>query len=155
MSASSNCESELLAGPALRGRSPRRLGLLPLLLVFGGCMHETGSTNDVDVELLELGRETYRQNCLTCHQRGGGGVPGMHPSLLHNDWTGADPARLIEVILKGSGGPVEGRNSRGAMPEFSHLSDQEVAALATYIRNEFGQGASRVDPSRVARIRGN
>jgi mono/diheme cytochrome c family protein len=142
-----------MASLRLRRSILRSLGWAPFLLFFGGCDPEAASTGAGDRDLLELGREVYRQNCLTCHQRNGSGVPGMHPSLRHGDWTQGDPARLIQVILYGSRGPVEGRNSRGEMPEFSYLSDQEVAALATYIRREFGKGGSPVEPDRVKRAR--
>lgn len=153
MPALADCESEFQSGPSNRWRGLQKLGLLPFLLGFGACSDRAGSPIGSEAQLVEAGREVYSQNCLTCHQRNGGGVPGMHPSLLNEDWTSGDPGRLIEVILKGSSGPVEGRNSRGAMPEFSYLSDQEVAALATYIRREFGKGGSPVESDRVKRAR--
>jgi mono/diheme cytochrome c family protein len=68
-----------------------------------------------------------------------------------------DQVRLVKVILKGLMGPIEvnGKQYEGAVPmtPFEGLSDQEVAAVATYIRNSFGNTASPIQPSVVKEVR--
>lgn len=111
---------------------------------------------DMDIDtLLQQGEELYGQTCTTCHYGGDGG--GQNPSLLTSETVKGSPEGLIKVILQGQSGVsmVEGRKLNGIMPAQAYLNDVEVAAVATYVRREFGKVEEPVQPSMVAKVRAN
>ncbi len=101
------------------------------------------------------GEKLYADYCAACHQRDGLGTGGRYPPLAHTDWVTGDKDRLITVILQGLEGriEVEGESYNGVMPQHSFLSDNEVAEVATYIRQNFGNNASSVMAEEVGAIR--
>ena len=108
-------------------------------------------------KLFDLGAEVYRReaHCITCHQADGQGLPAAQfPSVANSDWVSGDPRRLIRIILHGLMGPIEvsGMKYPGQVPmtAFKGLSDQEVAGVATYVRNAFGNKGTAVTPAQVA-----
>ncbi|MBC8027136.1 MAG: cytochrome C, partial [Steroidobacteraceae bacterium] len=58
------------------------------------------------------------------------------------------------VLLEGLKGPitVNGQNYNGAMPDFS-LSDEEIAAVLSYVRTSFGNAGATLTPAEVQRVR--
>jgi mono/diheme cytochrome c family protein len=74
--------------------------------------------------LLDLGRSVYSENCEACHQPSGEGVPPSFPALDGNPAV-ADGAFVARQVRAG----------KEAMPAFPDLSTEEIAAVATYIRN--------------------
>jgi mono/diheme cytochrome c family protein len=60
------------------------------------------------------------------------------------------------VIINGLEGPIEvnGEPYNNAMPQHSFLSDQEVAEVATYIRQNLGNDASAITAEEVQAVRG-
>ena len=54
-------------------------------------------------------------------------------------------------------GPIEvkGKKYPGQVPmtAFKQLSDDEVAAVLTYVRNSFGNNASMITPAKVKEVR--
>ena len=120
---------------------------------------ETNLKGD-DLALFTKGKEVYSKEgyCVTCHQADGNGLTASgFPPLSGTEWVTGDQVRLVKVILKGLMGPIEvnGKQYEGAVPmtPFEGLSDQEVAAVATYIRNSFGNTASPIQPSVVKEVR--
>lgn len=81
----------------------------------------------------------YLDNCSGCHQAKGRGIPGTFPPLAGNGVVLApDPADIVRVVLWG----VPMRNGYVPMPGFaSALSDEQVAALANYVRTSWGNAA--------------
>lgn len=108
-----------------------------------------------------MGRAIYRRDghCATCHQKDGAGLPASgFPPLKGSEWVTGDPERLIKVTLKGLQGPitVAGKPYPGQVPMTafeSLLTDEEMAAVLTYVRNAFGNRAPAVRPGDVADIR--
>jgi mono/diheme cytochrome c family protein/glucose/arabinose dehydrogenase len=120
---------------------------------------ETNLKGD-DLALFNKGKEVYSKEgyCITCHQSDGNGLTASgFPPLSGTEWVTGDQVRLVKVILKGLMGPIEvkGKQYEGMVPmtPFEGLSDQEVAAVATYIRNSFGNNASPIQPSVVKEVR--
>ncbi len=102
------------------------------------------------------GEAIYNSRCLACHQADGQGVAGVFPPLTETEWVTGDKGVLIRLVLDGMMGPIEvqGMVYQGAMPPWkAFLSDEEVAALLTYIRQSWGNDASSVSPSEVAAVR--
>lgn len=101
------------------------------------------------------GQLVYEQNCLTCHQANGSGVPNLNPPLRGTDWVLGDKTRLINVLLKGlQGQEIEGDMYDNAMPAHDFLNDTQLADVLTYIRSNFGNKAEAVTADEVKMVRG-
>ncbi|AKD53639.1 c-type cytochrome [Spirosoma radiotolerans] len=101
------------------------------------------------------GQLIYEQNCLTCHQANGSGVPNLNPPLRGTDWVLGDKTRLINVLLKGlQGQEIEGDMYDNAMPAHDFLNDTQIADVLTYIRSNFGNKAEAITADEVKTARG-
>lgn len=101
------------------------------------------------------GEEVYMHNCMDCHQDGKG-VPGTAPALDGAPWVKGDKGRLIRIVLHGLTGEIEvsGEVYNGVMPAWRNLlSDEEIAAVLTYIRTAWSNDAGPVLPADVDSIR--
>lgn len=97
---------------------------------------------------FDAGREVYRNTCQTCHQPDGRGQDRLAPSLIGSTLALAAPGIPARVLLNGKEGPI------GLMPPVgSVLSDDQIAAVLTYIRREWGQTATAVNPADVKTLR--
>ncbi|TCS34777.1 mono/diheme cytochrome c family protein [Paucimonas lemoignei] len=120
---------------------------------------ETGRmkiTGDVEA-VLKQGAAIYENHCVNCHQANGKGMPPAYPPLAANRSLSASAAtNTIRMILNGGYPPSTGGNPRPyGMPPFSMtLSDQEIAAVASYIRMSWGNKGSLVSSVEVGRFRG-
>jgi cytochrome c oxidase subunit 2 len=94
-------------------------------------------------ELVSRGEKIYAANCIACHQATGQGTPAMKaPALAGNKLvTGAD-REPIDTVLNG-------RPNTAMQPFKQQLSDAEIAAVLTYVRNSWGNKASEVQPAEV------
>ena len=113
-------------------------------------------TQDALKASMEWGKKVYDNTCLACHQVNGSGVPGMNPPLKKTKWVLGDKKILINVILKGMDEEivVNDETYSNVMPAFANLSDVEIADVATYVRNSFGNKASQVTEADVKKVRG-
>lgn len=108
---------------------------------------------------MVIGKRLYTANCVACHQATGQGVAGQFPPLAGSEWVvGGDwhgDNHLVKILLQGLQGPiqVEGKTYNGAMPPWKQLKDEQIAAILTYIRNEWGNSASPISAEQVATIR--
>jgi len=108
----------------------------------------------------ERGKTVYMQVCFACHQPTGMGLPNMFPPLAGSDWVKAKKAdRMIRIVLHGLNGPVQVNGVPFTTPaplmppQGPALSDAQIADVLTYVRAEFGGGASAVTPDEVKAIR--
>lgn len=101
------------------------------------------------------GAKVYATVCSSCHQATGQGVPGAFPPLAESEWVTGDEERLLKIILHGVQGEIDvaGEMYAGMMPPWGSLKDAEIAAVATYVRNNFGNKAPPVTAETVARVR--
>jgi mono/diheme cytochrome c family protein len=102
---------------------------------------------------MAQGKRLFNQNCASCHQPTGQGIPGQYPPLVGSDWVTGSSKRLSLILLKGLQGPitVNGVPYNGAMPAQERtLTDKKLAAVMTYIRKEWGNQGSEVSPEQVA-----
>ncbi|TNE65494.1 MAG: cytochrome c [Alphaproteobacteria bacterium] len=98
----------------------------------------------------DTGRALYDANCGGCHQADGGGVPMMQPALIGSERANGEKGAVIDMILFGSEIIDPGMSDyNNEMPSFSHLSDQEIAELATYVRTHFDNDGGPVGPDDV------
>jgi mono/diheme cytochrome c family protein len=107
--------------------------------------------------LIAQGREVYGRTCTACHQPGGLGTAGQFPPLAGSDWVNAaGPDRIIRIVLNGLQGPVKvnGTDFNNAMvPWKDTLKDDEIAAVITFIRQEWGNKAPAVTPAQISAVR--
>lgn len=115
-----------------------------------------------DPRVMALGKEVYSResHCATCHQPHGQGLPNLYPPLDGSLWATGSPDRLIALVLDGMHGTIEVKGKRYSSPPlppmtgFRHLlNDDEIAAVATYVRNSWQNRATPVTPQQVARVR--
>jgi mono/diheme cytochrome c family protein len=101
------------------------------------------------------GAQLFLANCAACHQATGLGLPGVFPPLVGSSWVKDNVAWPVNIILHGLVGEIEvaGKKYNNVMPAFKQLSDDEIAAIVTYIRQQFADNASAVDAARVKEIR--
>ncbi|MFT3857504.1 MAG: cytochrome c [Aquabacterium sp.] len=107
-------------------------------------------------ETLQLGKDVYARQCADCHGAQGQGVPHMYPPLAGNRAvTLAGAHNVLKVILHGGFAPATAGNPRPfGMPPFGpSLQDEEIAAVATFIRQSWGHQASAVSTVDVNRAR--
>lgn len=104
---------------------------------------------------IQWGQKVFRKNCQQCHQASGQGIPGVYPPLVQSRWVEGAAALPIKIVLLGLEGPitVKGVQYNNAMTHFSRLSDRDIAALLTYVRQAWGNAAPPVEEAEVTAIR--
>ena len=103
---------------------------------------------------MKLGREVFN-TCMQCHQETGLGVPGSYPPLAGSEYVLGDKRRLAAILMNGIGGEfvVKGQTYNSKMPTWAMLEDEEIAAVATYVRNTWGNKADRMPIDLVKSVR--
>lgn len=106
-----------------------------------------------------VGKRLFTANCVACHQATGLGVAGQFPPLVESEWVLTEgwhgDNHLISVLLHGLQGPIQvkGATYNGAMPPWKQLKDDQIAAILTYIRSEWGNNESPITAEQVAKVR--
>ena len=105
-------------------------------------------------EKMERGKQVYSQNCLACHQATGAGIPNAFPPLASSDYLNADAHRAIEVVKFGLNGEIKvnGNVYNSAMPK-QNISDEDVAAVLTYVYNNWGNNKTEVTQEMVKKVK--
>jgi mono/diheme cytochrome c family protein len=94
--------------------------------------------------------------CATCHWSRGTGVASLLPDLAaSNSVASREPTSLLRVVLRGTQSVATDSAPTGpALPAFGwQLSDAEVAAVLTCIRNSWGHAAPAVGERSVRNAR--
>lgn len=107
--------------------------------------------------LIDKGRGLYASFCSQCHQFDGMGDPQKAPSLKDAEWLmGTGPNRLGRIMLNGFTGPIliQGKTWNLNMPSWkNNMTDEQIAAVLNYTRNEWGNKASEFTPAQISKIR--
>ena len=109
-----------------------------------------------DDPLMQAGAAIYKDLCSACHKADGTGVPYLIPSLAMSPAVAAsEPTTLLQVVLRGAESvATEEEPTAPAMPAYGwQLSDVQVAAVTTYVRNSWNHRASAVTEKEVRRAR--
>lgn len=117
-----------------------------------------GNSSKPDAATMAKGKEIYMRAgiCVTCHQANGMGLPAAFPPLAGSPWLDGDSDRLIKIVLKGLMGPLKvgGKNYNSAMlPLETMLKDEEIAAVLTYVNNEWGNEGPTITSEQVKKVR--
>lgn len=115
---------------------------------------ETSGASAGDASLV-LGEQVYGNNCSSCHQQSGEGLPGVFPPLRGNPAVLAEDAtdHITAVIAGVANKVIDGVSYAAPMPPFSALSDEEVAAVVNHERRSWGNNAVIVSAEDVAALR--
>jgi mono/diheme cytochrome c family protein len=106
--------------------------------------------------VMARGADVYAQHCVQCHGEQGSGQAHAFPALAGNRAVMlADPTNVVRLILQGGYLPATAGNPRphGMPPLRQVLGDDDVAAVASFIRNSWGNRAPGVGTMEVYRAR--
>lgn len=106
--------------------------------------------------LMRLGGKVYSEQCAICHGAKGAGEPIRYPPLAANQSIEMEsPVNPIRMVLNGGIPPGTPGNPRPyGMPPFAQsLSNDEVAAVVTYIRTSWGNHGTAISPRQVDELR--
>jgi mono/diheme cytochrome c family protein len=94
------------------------------------------------------GRQVYATVCAGCHQANGQGLPGVAKSLVGSPWALAPAPQVIRIVLHGKEGNM-------LMPPVGgSMTDEQIAAVLTYVRRSWGNAALPIPPAEVQEARG-
>lgn len=109
------------------------------------------------------GKPLYERACSGCHGVNGEGLVPIAPPLKQSEWVVGPEQRLVSIVLDGLKGPIQVNGKIYKEPEVQpfmpglrqnkDISDKDLAALLTYIRNSWGNGAKEVSDSTVSAVR--
>ena len=105
---------------------------------------------------MRAGAAVYKDSCAVCHRDSGEGESHLFPRLAGSALVQSDdPTTLAHVVLQGTRAVATStRPTAPAMPAFDwRLNDAQVASVLTYIRNSWGNAASSVSASTIAKQR--
>ncbi|MDI2057745.1 MULTISPECIES: cytochrome c [Bradyrhizobium] len=106
--------------------------------------------------LLSFGKSIYDRDCASCHGATGQGMPPDYPPLAGNQSIQMVSAvNPIRMVLNGGYPPgTSGNPMPHGMPPFAQkLSDDEVAAVVTYIRTAWGNRGEPVSARQANELR--
>ena len=109
-----------------------------------------------DNPAMVAGAAIFRDQCSACHGIDGKGIAELFPSIVDSSMVKSDdPTTSIRIVLRGArsvGTPAQ--PTAPGMPSYGRqLDDAQVAAVLTYMRNNWGAAAAPVVADDVARVR--
>ena len=108
----------------------------------------SGAALAAEQQRFNAGQEVYRNICQACHQPDGRGQERIAAPLVNSTLALARPDIPMRILLHGKEGAI------GLMPPVGQVfSDEQIAGVLTYVRREWGQEGSPVDPGMVAKVR--
>ena len=105
---------------------------------------------------MKVGSLIYADECSACHTPTGSGIAGLIPALAGSAAVQSrEPTSLLHVVLRGARSVgTQGAPTASAMPSYGWLlSDDEVAAVTTYVRNAWGNAAPAVSATEAGSAR--
>ncbi|GAA5483021.1 c-type cytochrome [Haloferula sargassicola] len=110
-----------------------------------------------DPAVMEKGKQAFLV-CSACHGQNGEGNPVIAPPLAGSEWVAGPVSNLIRIQMRGLEGPITVAGKEYTLPApmapmGAASSDEDVAAVLTYVRNSFGNSAPPVTPEQVKMLR--
>jgi mono/diheme cytochrome c family protein len=94
------------------------------------------------------GKDIYQTLCVVCHQPDGRGRDKVAPPLVGSPLVLGPAAIPVRIMLHGKRGPTNVMPALGAL-----MTDEQIAAVLTYVRREWDQRGSAIDAATVKNIR--
>lgn len=114
----------------------------------------------IERELFDKGKTIFDGYCAACHGVKGLGTPTgpaggelLAPGFSGSPRIQGHPEYAVKTLLHGLTGAIEGKEYEGIMIAMDSNDDDWIAAVVSYIRNDFGNKGSFVSPDYVAQIR--
>ncbi len=99
------------------------------------------------------GSRVYMQNCIGCHGPTGKGM-GMQPALPGSATVNGDPTALAAWVMFGVRPATSPAGKYpGMMPQFTYLKDDELSAVLTHVRTQWGNQASPLAAADITAVR--
>jgi mono/diheme cytochrome c family protein len=144
------------ANPA---RGIREIGKVALEVLAKG--RAVATLNPDQQALYERGATIYRELCFSCHGDDGRGAPiagapagtMMGPPIAGSPRVQGHREYVVRTIMHGLTGALDDRTYTNVMVPMGAQTNDWVAAIASYVRNDFGNTGSYVTPADVARVR--
>lgn len=106
------------------------------------------------------GLHLYESNCSTCHGRDAKGIENLAPPLYQTPFVEGKDSALVMIVLHGLQGPIELNDKSyefpGVMPALAdntEYSDQDIAAVLSFIKNAFGRKPKNISSELVRKLR--
>ncbi len=118
-------------------------------------VHDAEVAAGAMVDIMARGETVYLANCAACHQPNGQGLAGAFPPLAASDYLLGERRQVMQAALFGLSGPitVNGVDYNGVMPSMGYLSDEDLAAVLTYVFGSWGNSGAAVSVEEVAALR--
>lgn len=147
-------DGSLYVGDTLRGRI-WRIFYTGDTAPSAAPVHVTNATATPLVDVQTVGGRIYMEVCAACHMPNGSGVPGMQPALAGSAVVSGDPARFLDVLLRGPAVvlPADRDKYSNVMPPFGAYSDADLASVANFVRRNFASNATTVTEKEVTAVR--
>lgn len=112
-------------------------------------------TKTDQASLMAAGEKVYGSVCGACHQPNGKGLPDQFPPLAGSGAFYGEPQNMARFVVHGLAKEivVQGVTWNKQMPPQGQLSDYELAAAMTFVRNSWGNADGIVLPTDVAAVR--
>jgi nitrite reductase (NO-forming)/hydroxylamine reductase len=125
------------------------------LLAFSPGTFAAAEVHAAETAQGDVGKAGYESYCAACHQSNGTGMAGIFPPLKDSDYLLENPELGIEAVLAGLQGAIEvnGVTYNAVMPHLAYLSDENVAAILTYVLNAWGNDGGSISAEQVAQSR--
>jgi mono/diheme cytochrome c family protein len=114
------------------------------------------SAPTVRPQLKLRGQSVYAEHCAQCHGDQGQGFAGLYPALAGNRAVVLDdPTNLIQMVLRGGyAAATKGHPQPFGMPPYMFsLPEDDMAAVLTHLRTQWGHQATAITPLQVHRVR--
>jgi mono/diheme cytochrome c family protein/glucose/arabinose dehydrogenase len=109
---------------------------------------EARPLTDEEQRLYAAGQQQFTATCAGCHQANGQGLPGVAKSLVGSRWALSPAPQVIRIVLHGKEGEM-------LMPPVGgSMTDEQIAAVLTYVRRSWGNTALPIMPAAVREVRG-
>lgn len=105
---------------------------------------------------MAAGAKLFAGTCSACHQPEGQGLPAAFPPLAKSDFLAKQTnEQLAGIVLNGLTGKVvvNGQEFNSVMPPMSHMTDDDIANILTFVGNSWGNRKGDITKAMVAKVR--
>ncbi|MCU0355937.1 MAG: cytochrome c [Cyclobacteriaceae bacterium] len=126
-----------------------------LALIFSSsCNPSKQEEKNKFTNYFRQGEQLYVNHCSNCHQINGTGLGRVYPPLSQSDYMQENFESVLCLMRHGIEGElmVNGKQYNQPMPGIPTLTDLEIAEIATYIYNTWGNSRGIIDVKDAERI---
>jgi len=119
-------------------------------------MESASAASSASERTVRSGATYYEKFCSGCHGSDGLALDGEAPPLAGSSWVSGSADRLIKIALHGLRGPIQvgDKTYDREMPGLGRrLSDRDMAALLSFVRNNWGASSAAITSAAVTRVR--